>query len=168
MSPGETFCCLTGSLSSAFKSYYIVRLHPGPVTLTWYGILIVPEGSWTAPSCVLGIHSQACYVQMKVDPKRPQGQVMSAVHYRFQKSALVVLKGWNHSQWSPTSHLLVGLSLLPVQGKDRACLQCSVKSCITDFPVVCAFEHSLDMKTILDEGYEVKFKFFYFKHSPIR
>lgn len=113
---------------------------------------------------------KACYVQRKVEPGRPQGQgineLMSAVHCRFQRSALVVLKGWNQSQWSPTSHLLVGLSLLPVQGKDKGLP--SVKSCIADFHVICAFEHSLEMKTILDERDEVKFKSFYLKHSQNR
>lgn len=44
-------------------------------------------------------------------------------------------------------------------------LQCSVKSCIIAFHVTCAFEHGLEMKTILDEGDEVKFKSFCLKHS---
>ncbi|KAG8452146.1 hypothetical protein GDO86_004078 [Hymenochirus boettgeri] len=43
--------------------------------------------------------------------------------------------------------------------------ECSVKSCITAFHVTCAFEHSLEMKTILDEGDEVKFKSHCLKHS---
>ncbi|KAB1252814.1 Protein Jade-3 [Camelus dromedarius] len=46
--------------------------------------------------------------------------------------------------------------------------QCSVKSCITAFHVTCAFEHSLEMKTILDEGDEVKFKSYCLKHSQNR
>uniref|UniRef100_A0A7N4PKI9 Jade family PHD finger 3 n=1 Tax=Sarcophilus harrisii TaxID=9305 RepID=A0A7N4PKI9_SARHA len=49
--------------------------------------------------------------------------------------------------------------------KTGACIQCSVKSCITAFHVTCAFEHSLEMKTILDEGDEVKFKSYCLKHS---
>ncbi|MEJ1281094.1 hypothetical protein NN561_012042 [Cricetulus griseus] len=49
--------------------------------------------------------------------------------------------------------------------KTGACIQCSVKSCITAFHVTCAFEHGLEMKTILDEGDEVKFKSFCLKHS---
>lgn len=40
-----------------------------------------------------------------------------------------------------------------------------MKSCITAFHVTCAFEHTLDMKTILDEGDEVKFKSYCLKHS---
>ncbi|KAL0589209.1 LOW QUALITY PROTEIN: Protein Jade-3 [Plecturocebus cupreus] len=43
--------------------------------------------------------------------------------------------------------------------------KCSVKSCITAFHVTCAFEHGLEMKTILDEGDEVKFKSYCLKHS---
>lgn len=43
--------------------------------------------------------------------------------------------------------------------------QCSVKNCTTPFHVTCAFEHSLELKTILDEGDEVKFKSYCLKHS---
>lgn len=40
-----------------------------------------------------------------------------------------------------------------------------MKNCTTPFHVTCAFEHSLEMKTILDEGDEVKFKSYCLKHS---
>lgn len=43
-----------------------------------------------------------------------------------------------------------------------------MKSCITAFHVTCAFEHSLEMKTILDDGDEVKFKSYCLKHSKNR
>lgn len=43
--------------------------------------------------------------------------------------------------------------------------QCSVKNCTIPFHVTCAFEHNLEMKTILDEGDEVKFKSYCLKHS---
>lgn len=46
--------------------------------------------------------------------------------------------------------------------------QCSVKNCTTPFHVTCAFEHSLEMKTILDEGDEVKFKSYCLKHSKCK
>lgn len=40
-----------------------------------------------------------------------------------------------------------------------------MKNCTIPFHVTCAFEHSLEMKTILDEGDEVKFKSYCLKHS---
>lgn len=43
-----------------------------------------------------------------------------------------------------------------------------MKSHITAFHVIFAFEHSLEMKTILDERREVKFKSFCLKHSQNR
>ncbi|CAF89063.1 unnamed protein product, partial [Tetraodon nigroviridis] len=52
--------------------------------------------------------------------------------------------------------------------KTGACIQCSVKNCTTPFHVTCAFEHSLELKTILDEGDEVKFKSYCLKHSQGR
>lgn len=43
-----------------------------------------------------------------------------------------------------------------------------MKNCTTPFHVTCAFEHSLELKTILDEGDEVKFKSYCLKHSQGR
>lgn len=40
-----------------------------------------------------------------------------------------------------------------------------MKTCTTAFHVTCAFEHNLEMKTILDEDDEVRFKSFCLKHS---
>ncbi|XP_006116117.1 E3 ubiquitin-protein ligase Jade-2 isoform X4 [Pelodiscus sinensis] len=45
------------------------------------------------------------------------------------------------------------------------CIQCSMPSCITAFHVTCAFDHNLDMRTILAENDEVKFKSFCLEHS---
>ncbi|KAF7249295.1 E3 ubiquitin-protein ligase Jade-2 [Varanus komodoensis] len=42
---------------------------------------------------------------------------------------------------------------------------CSMPSCITAFHVTCAFEHNLDMRTLLAENDEVKFKSFCLEHS---
>ncbi|XP_067423338.1 E3 ubiquitin-protein ligase Jade-2 isoform X2 [Emydura macquarii macquarii] len=43
--------------------------------------------------------------------------------------------------------------------------ECSMPSCITAFHVTCAFDHNLDMRTILVENDEVKFKSFCLEHS---
>ena len=57
-------------------------------------------------------------------------------------------------------HSLISLLLL------SACsCQCSVKNCRTAFHVTCAFDRGLEMKTILAENDEVKFKSYCPKHS---
>uniref|UniRef100_A0A7N4NI42 Protein Jade-1 n=1 Tax=Sarcophilus harrisii TaxID=9305 RepID=A0A7N4NI42_SARHA len=49
--------------------------------------------------------------------------------------------------------------------KIGASIQCSVKNCRTAFHVTCAFDRGLEMKTILAENDEVKFKSYCPKHS---
>lgn len=49
--------------------------------------------------------------------------------------------------------------------KIGVCIQCFIKSCIIVFYVICVFEYGLEMKIILDEGDEVKFKLYCFKYS---
>lgn len=44
-------------------------------------------------------------------------------------------------------------------------LQCSMPACVTAFHVTCAFDHNLDMRTILADNDEVKFKSFCLEHS---
>lgn len=43
--------------------------------------------------------------------------------------------------------------------------QCSMPSCIVAFHVTCAFDHGLEMRTILAENDEVRFKSFCLEHS---
>ncbi|XP_033265766.1 E3 ubiquitin-protein ligase Jade-2 isoform X2 [Orcinus orca] len=43
--------------------------------------------------------------------------------------------------------------------------ECSMPSCVTAFHVTCAFDHSLEMRTILADNDEVKFKSFCQEHS---
>lgn len=47
-------------------------------------------------------------------------------------------------------------------------LQCSVKNCRTAFHVTCAFDRGLEMKTILADNDEVKFKSYCPKHSSTK
>lgn len=138
-----------------------------------YGILKVPEGSWLCRSCVLGI-----YPQCLLCPKK--GGAM--------KSTKTGTK-WAHvscALWIPEVSIACPERMEPITKishippsrwalvcslcklKTGACIQCSIKSCITAFHVTCAFEHSLEMKTILDKGDEVKFKSYCLKHSQSR
>ncbi|XP_055463880.1 protein Jade-3 [Psammomys obesus] len=135
-----------------------------------YGILKIPEGSWLCRSCVLGI-----YPQCVLCPKK--GGAMKTTRTGNK---------WAHvscALWIPEVSIacpermepITKISHIPPRRwalvcslcklKTGACIQCSVKSCITAFHVTCAFEHGLEMKTILDEGDEVKFKSFCLKHS---
>ncbi|RMB96782.1 hypothetical protein DUI87_26848 [Hirundo rustica rustica] len=43
--------------------------------------------------------------------------------------------------------------------------ECSMPACVTAFHVTCAFDHNLDMRTILADNDEVKFKSFCLEHS---
>ncbi|XP_041055524.1 protein Jade-3 [Carcharodon carcharias] len=138
-----------------------------------YGILKVPEGSWLCRTCVLGI-----YPQCLLCPK--QGGAMKATRAGTK---------WAHvscALWIPEVSIACPERMEPITKvshippsrwslvcslcklKTGACIQCSVKSCITAFHVTCAFEHSLEMKTILDDGDEVKFKSYCLKHSKNR
>ncbi|XP_072433053.1 protein Jade-3 isoform X1 [Chiloscyllium punctatum] len=138
-----------------------------------YGILKVPEGSWLCRTCVLGI-----YPQCLLCPK--QGGAMKATRAG---------TNWAHvscALWIPEVSIACPERMEPITKvshippsrwslvcslcklKTGACIQCSVKSCITAFHVTCAFEHSLEMKTILDDGDEVKFKSYCLKHSKNR
>ncbi|KAG6926896.1 jade family PHD finger 3 [Chelydra serpentina] len=135
-----------------------------------YGILKVPEGSWLCRTCVLGIHPQCLLC-----PKR--GGAMKATRTGTK---------WAHvscALWIPEVSIACPERMEPITKvshippsrwalvcslcklKTGACIQCSVKSCITAFHVTCAFEHSLEMKAILDDGDEVKFKSYCLKHS---
>lgn len=135
-----------------------------------YGILKVPEGSWLCRTCVLGLHPQCILC-----PK--SGGAMKATRTG-TKWAHVSCALWipevsiacpermepiTKVSHIPASRWALVCSLCKI--KSGACIQCSVKSCITPFHVTCAFEHSLEMKTVLDEGDEVKFKSYCLKHS---
>ncbi|XP_021096710.1 E3 ubiquitin-protein ligase Jade-2 isoform X2 [Heterocephalus glaber] len=59
-------------------------------------------------------------------------------------------------------------SLVPAQWLGALLLklcQCSMPSCVTAFHVTCAFDHGLEMRTILADNDEVKFKSFCQEHS---
>ncbi|KAK7888755.1 hypothetical protein WMY93_024315 [Mugilogobius chulae] len=135
-----------------------------------YGIVKVPLGNWLCRTCVLGIDPQCLLC-----PKK--GGAMKATRAGTK---------WGHvscALWIPEVSIACPERMEPITKvshippsrwslicslckiKTGACIQCSVKNCTIPFHVTCAFEHSLEMKTILDEGDEVKFKSFCLKHS---
>ncbi|XP_077572727.1 protein Jade-3 [Stigmatopora nigra] len=135
-----------------------------------YGIVKVPVGNWMCRTCVLAIDPQCLLC-----PKK--GGAMKATRAGTK---------WAHvscALWIPEVSIACPERMEPITKvshippsrwslicsvckiKTGACIQCSVKNCTTPFHVTCAFEHSLEMKTILDEGDEVKFKSYCLKHS---
>ncbi|CAJ0918405.1 unnamed protein product [Ranitomeya imitator] len=135
-----------------------------------YGILKVPEGSWLCRTCVLGFHPQCILCPKRGGAMKPTRTGTKWAHVSCalwipevsiacpeRMEPITKLSHIPPSRWA----LVCSLCKL----KTGACIQCSVKSCITAFHVTCAFEHSLDMKTVLDEGDEVKFKSYCLKHS---
>ncbi|KAM5221296.1 protein Jade-3 [Ctenodactylus gundi] len=138
-----------------------------------YGILKVPEGSWLCRSCVLGINPQCLLCPKKGGAMKT---TRTGTKWAHVSCALWIpevsiacperMEPITKISHIPPSRWALVCSLCKL--KTGACIQCSVKSCITAFHVTCAFEHSLEMKTILDEGDEVKFKSYCLKHSQNR
>ncbi|XP_011472745.1 protein Jade-3 [Oryzias latipes] len=135
-----------------------------------YGIVKVPVGNWLCRTCVLGILPQCLLCPQKGGAMKATRAGTKWAHVSCalwipevsiacpeRMEPITKISHIPPSRWS----LICSLCKL----KTGACIQCSVKNCTIPFHVTCAFEHSLEMKTILDEGDEVKFKSFCLKHS---
>ncbi|XP_035509860.1 protein Jade-3 [Morone saxatilis] len=135
-----------------------------------YGIVKVPVGNWLCRTCVLAIDPQCLLCPKKGGAMKATRAGTKWAHVSCalwipevsiacpeRMEPITKVSHIPPSRWS----LICSLCKL----KTGACIQCSVKNCTTPFHVTCAFEHSLEMKTILDEGDEVKFKSFCLKHS---
>lgn len=135
-----------------------------------YGIVKVPLGNWLCRTCVLGISPQCLLCPKKGGAMKATRAGTKWAHVSCalwipevsiacpeRMEPITKVSHIPPSRWS----LICSLCKL----KTGACIQCSVKNCTTPFHVTCAFEHSLELKTILDEGDEVKFKSYCLKHS---
>ncbi|KAL1023415.1 hypothetical protein UPYG_G00040560 [Umbra pygmaea] len=135
-----------------------------------YGIVKVPDGNWLCRTCVLGIDPQCLLCPIKGGAMKATRAGTKWAHVSCalwipevsiacpeRMEPITKVSHIPPSRWS----LICSLCKL----KTGACIQCSVKNCTIPFHVTCAFEHSLEMKTILDEGDEVKFKSYCLKHS---
>lgn len=135
-----------------------------------YGIVKVPQGNWLCRTCVLGIDPQCLLCPTKGGAMKATRAGTKWAHVSCalwipevsiacpeRMEPITKVSHIPPSRWS----LICSLCKL----KTGACIQCSVKNCTIPFHVTCAFEHSLEMKTILDEGDEVKFKSYCLKHS---
>ncbi|KAM4548957.1 protein Jade-3 isoform 2-T2 [Odontesthes bonariensis] len=138
-----------------------------------YGIVKVPVGNWLCRTCVLSIDPQCLLCPQKGGAMKATRAGTKWAHVSCalwipevsiacpeRMEPITKISHIPPSRWS----LICSLCKL----KTGACIQCSVKNCTIPFHVTCAFEHSLEMKTILDEGDEVKFKSYCLKHSKCK
>nr|XP_033795017.1 protein Jade-1 isoform X1 [Geotrypetes seraphini] len=138
-----------------------------------YGILKVPEGSWLCRTCALGVQPKCLLCPKKGGAMKPTRSGTKWVHVSCALWIPEVSIGSPEKMEPitkvshiPSSRWALICSLCCE--KIGACIQCSVKNCRTAFHVTCAFDRGLEMKTILTESDEVKFKSYCPKHSSCR
>lgn len=135
-----------------------------------YGILKVPEGSWLCRTCALGVQPKCLLCPKKGGAMKPTRSGTKWVHVSCalwipevsigspeKMEPITKVSHIPSSRWALTCSLC--------SEKTGACIQCSAKNCRTAFHVTCAFAKGLEMKTILTENDEVKFKSYCSSHS---
>ncbi|XP_033869628.2 protein Jade-1-like isoform X1 [Acipenser ruthenus] len=135
-----------------------------------YGILKVPEGSWLCRTCALGVQPKCLLCPKKGGAMKPTPSGTKWVHVSCalwipevsigspeKMEPITKVSHIPNSRWALVCRLC--------KEKSGACIQCSAKNCRTAFHVTCAFQCCLEMKTLLAENDEVKFKSFCLKHS---
>ncbi|KAM8765607.1 protein Jade-1 isoform 2-T2 [Rhynchonycteris naso] len=138
-----------------------------------YGILKVPEGSWLCRTCALGVQPKCLLCPKKGGAMKPTRSGTKWVHVSCALWIPEVSIGSPEKMEPitkvshiPSSRWALVCSLC--NEKFGASIQCSVKNCRTAFHVTCAFDRGLEMKTILADNDEVKFKSYCPKHSSHR
>ncbi|XP_077156429.1 protein Jade-1 isoform X7 [Paroedura picta] len=138
-----------------------------------YGILKVPEGSWLCRTCALGVQPKCLLCPKKGGAMKPTRSGTKWVHVSCALWIPEVSIGSPEKMEPitkvshiPSSRWALVCSLC--NEKVGASIQCSVKNCRTAFHVTCAFDRGLEMKTILADNDEVKFKSYCPKHSSIK
>ncbi|XP_043369443.1 protein Jade-1 isoform X2 [Dermochelys coriacea] len=138
-----------------------------------YGILKVPEGSWLCRTCALGVQPKCLLCPKKGGAMKPTRSGTKWVHVSCALWIPEVSIGSPEKMEPitkvshiPSSRWALVCSLC--NEKIGASIQCSVKNCRTAFHVTCAFDRGLEMRTILAENDEVKFKSYCPKHSSTK
>ncbi|XP_069487161.1 protein Jade-1 isoform X2 [Ambystoma mexicanum] len=138
-----------------------------------YGILKVPEGSWLCRTCALGVQPKCLLCPKKGGAMKPTRSGTKWVHVSCALWIPEVSIGSPEKMEPitkvshiPSSRWALVCSLC--NEKTGASIQCSVKNCRTAFHVTCAFGHGLEMKTILTDSDEVKFKSYCESHSSCK
>nr|KAF6346723.1 jade family PHD finger 2 [Pipistrellus kuhlii] len=135
-----------------------------------YGILKVPTGSWLCRTCALGVQPKCLLCPKRGGALKPTRSGTKWVHVSCALWIPEVSIGCPEKMEPITkiSHIPASrwaLSCSLCKECTGTCIQCSMPSCITAFHVTCAFDHGLEMRTILADNDEVKFKSFCQEHS---
>ncbi|XP_010215869.1 PREDICTED: protein Jade-2, partial [Tinamus guttatus] len=135
-----------------------------------YGILKVPIGSWLCRTCALGVQPKCLLCPKRGGALKPTRSGTKWVHVSCALWIPEVSIGCPEKMEPITkiSHIPASrwaLSCSLCKECTGTCIQCSMPACITAFHVTCAFDHNLDMRTILADNDEVKFKSFCLEHS---
>ncbi|XP_069754483.1 protein Jade-1-like isoform X3 [Narcine bancroftii] len=135
-----------------------------------YGILKVPLGSWLCRTCALGVQPKCLLCPKRGGALKPTRSGTKWVHVSCALWIPEVSIGCPEKMEPitkvshiPASRWALACSLCT--DRTGTCIQCSMASCITAFHVTCAFDRNLEMRTILAENDEVKFKSYCLEHS---
>ncbi|KAH0506483.1 Protein Jade-2 [Microtus ochrogaster] len=135
-----------------------------------YGILKVPTGSWLCRTCALGVQPKCLLCPKRGGALKPTRSGTKWVHVSCALWIPEVSIGCPEKMEPITkiSHIPASrwaLSCSLCKECTGTCIQCSMPSCITAFHVTCAFDRGLEMRTILADNDEVKFKSLCQEHS---
>ncbi|XP_029375544.1 protein Jade-1 isoform X2 [Echeneis naucrates] len=135
-----------------------------------YGILKVPQGNWLCRTCALGVQPKCLLCPKRGGALKPTRSGTKWVHVSCALWIPEVSIGCPEKMEPITkvSHIPASrwaLSCSLCREHTGTCIQCSMPSCIVAFHVTCAFDHGLEMRTILAENDEVRFKSFCLEHS---
>uniref|UniRef100_A0A8C6SYZ5 Jade family PHD finger 2 n=1 Tax=Neogobius melanostomus TaxID=47308 RepID=A0A8C6SYZ5_9GOBI len=135
-----------------------------------YGILKVPQGNWLCRTCALGVQPKCLLCPKRGGALKPTRSGTKWVHVSCALWIPEVSIGCPEKMEPitkvshiPSSRWALSCSLC--KEHTGTCIQCSMPSCIVAFHVTCAFDHGLEMRTILAENDEVRFKSFCLEHS---
>lgn len=135
-----------------------------------YGILKVPTGSWLCRTCALGVQPKCLLCPKRGGALKPTRSGTKWVHVSCALWIPEVSIGCPEKMEPITkiSHIPASrwaLSCSLCKECTGTCIQCSMPSCVTAFHVTCAFDRGLEMRTILADNDEVKFKSLCQEHS---
>ncbi|XP_061557716.1 E3 ubiquitin-protein ligase Jade-2 isoform X3 [Phycodurus eques] len=135
-----------------------------------YGIVKVPQGNWLCRTCALGVQPKCLLCPKRGGALKPTRSGTKWVHVSCALWIPEVSIGCPEKMEPITkvSHIPASrwaLSCSLCREHTGTCIQCSMPSCIVAFHVTCAFDHGLEMRTILAENDEVRFKSFCLEHS---